>query len=44
MCKWDEDVHMFCENCCNSENVAHLLYECKDSSFVWPKLSNITGF
>ena len=26
------------------ENIAHLLYECNDSSFDWQKLSSIFGF
>ena len=42
--KWNENVQMFCENCSGAENIAHLLYECNDSSFVWQKLSNMFGF
>ena len=32
---------MFCENCGDVETIAHLLYECNDSSLVWLKPSNI---
>ena len=42
--KWNENVQMFCKNCGGVENIAHLLYECNDSSFVWQKLSSIFGF
>ena len=42
--KWNENVQMLCKNCGGVENIAHLLYECNDSSFLWQKVRNIFGF